>query len=357
MTANTKNGTPGQLAAARHESLSRRKLLRGLGAAIALPTLGSLYAPAAFAKAVRAMAPTRMAFVYVPNGAIPGAFWPAAEHGAAFELSPTLLPLAKVHKQLQVIAGLTDLSANAGADGAGDHARASGTFLTGVRINKTAGRDIRAGVSIDQVIANQIGHLTRFPSLELTCDAVRKSGACDSGYSCAYQYNLAWRSHNHADVAGAQSAFRLRTPVRRRQSSERVANLKRRQAEQRSILDFVLEDARSMQRRTRRPRQAEARSVPDRRARDRTAHREVIAAAGQEPRRPMRPTGIPDSYEEYVALMFDMLALAFETDSTRVATLLSRPRRQQPHLRRHRHRRPATTTSRITRTRPRSSRR
>ena len=92
--------------------------------------------------------------------------------------------------------GSTDLSADAGPDGAGDHARASGTFLTGVRIKKTAGSDIHAGISIDQVVANQIGHLTRFSSLELTCDAVRKSGDCDSGYACAYEYNLAWRSPN-----------------------------------------------------------------------------------------------------------------------------------------------------------------
>ena len=76
--------------------------------------------------------------------------------------------------------------------GPGDHARACATFLTGVRVKKTAGADIHAGVSVDQVAAQRIGHLTRFPSLELACDAVRKSGHCDSGYSCAYQYNLSW---------------------------------------------------------------------------------------------------------------------------------------------------------------------
>ena len=184
------------LAAERHASFSRRHFFRNLGACIALPAFASLYSRGAFAKAADKIAPTRMAFVYVPNGAIPAAWWPAGDRRRDFALSPTLAPLANVHKQLQVIAGLQDLSANAGPDGAGDHARASGTFLTGVRIKKTAGADIRAGVSIDQVVANQIGHLTRFPSLELTCDAVRKSGDCDSGYACAYEYNLAWRSHN-----------------------------------------------------------------------------------------------------------------------------------------------------------------
>ena len=138
------------------------------------------------------------------------------------------------------------MTAEPGADGAGDHARAGGTFLTGVRIKKTAGSDINAGVSIDQVVANQIGHQTRFASLELTCDAVRKSGECDSGYACAYEYNLAWQSSNQplAPEPNPQLAFeRLFGDGAR---NERVANLKRRQYEQHSILDFVLDDARSL---------------------------------------------------------------------------------------------------------------
>src|SRR4051794_12963151 len=133
----------------RFEGLSRRQVLRGLGACITLPTL--LSASPAFAKAVaKKAAPARMAFVYVPNGAIPAAWWPAGEGGAAFTLSPTLAPLANVRKYIQVISGLSDTSAEPGADGAGDHARASGTFLTGSRIKKTAGSDIKAGISIDQ---------------------------------------------------------------------------------------------------------------------------------------------------------------------------------------------------------------
>jgi hypothetical protein len=316
-----KNGAPDTLAAERHTSLSRRKLLRGIGAAIALPTLGSLYAPAAFAKAGKSLAPTRMAFVYVPNGAIPAAFWPKAEHGAAFELSPTLAPLANVHKQLQVIAGLTDLSANAGPDGAGDHARASGTFLTGVRIKKTAGSDIRAGVSIDQVVANQIGHLTRFSSLELTCDAVRKSGDCDSGYACAYEYNLAWRSHNQPLSPEHNPRFVFERLFGAGNARERVANLKRRQAEQHSILDYVLEDARAVNHKL---------DGRDKQKLDQylTSVREIEQRIDNSSRLQVKnpaidaPTGIPDSYEEHVALMFDMLALAFETDATRVATLL-----------------------------------
>ena len=231
----------------RHESLSRRQVLRGLGACVALPTL--LSASPAFAKAMaKKAAPARMAFVYIPNGAIPAAWWPAGEGGADFALSPTLAPLANVRNQIQVISGLTDVSAEPGADGAGDHARAGGTFLTGVRIKKTAGSDIKAGVSIDQVVANQIGHQTRFASLELTCDVVRKSGECDSGYACAYEYNLAWRSSNQPLAPEPNPRFVFERLFGSGSPHERVANLKRRQVEQHSILDYVLDDARGVSR-------------------------------------------------------------------------------------------------------------
>ncbi len=302
-------------AAERHSSFSRRHFFQGLGACIALPAFSSL------AQGASRVAPTRMAVVYVPNGIIPSAFWPAGDPGGAFALSPTLAPLANVHQQLQVISGLQDLSANAGADGAGDHARASGTFLTGVRIKKTAGSDIRAGVSIDQVVANQIGHLTRFSSLELTCDAVRKSGDCDSGYACAYEYNLAWRSHNQPLSPEHNPRFVFERLFGSGSPRERVGNLKRRQAEQKSILDFVLDDARSVNAKL---------DGRDRQKLDQylTSVREIETRIDNSTRLKEKnpevdaPAGIPDSYEEHVALMFDMLALAFQTDSTRVATLL-----------------------------------
>jgi len=301
--------------AERHESLSRRHFFKGLGACIALPAFSSL------AHGASRGAPTRMAVVYVPNGIIPSAFWPAGEPGGAFALSPTLAPLANVHKQMQVISGLNDICAEAGPDGAGDHARASGTFLTGVRIKKTAGSDIRAGVSIDQVVANQIGHLTRFSSLELTCDAVRKSGDCDSGYACAYEYNLAWRSHNQPLSPEHNPRFVFERLFGSGSPRERVGNLKRRQAEQKSILDFVLDDARSVNAKL---------DGRDKQKLDQylTSVREIETRIDNSTRLKVRnpatdaPAGIPDSYEEHVALMFDMLALAFQTDSTRIATLL-----------------------------------
>ncbi len=254
ITMNKNNGTSSNqhdLATERRLSLSRRRFLRGLGACMALPAFESfkplqlLGAPSG-AVADGQTAPVRMAFLQVPNGIIPGSFWPTGEAGPDFELSPTLQPLAKVRHELQVISGLDDLSANAGGDGGGDHARAGGTFLTGVRIKKTAGADIYGGVSIDQVVARKIGHLTRFSSLELACDAVRKSGDCDSGYACAYEYNMAWRSPTQPVTPETNPRLVFERLFGAGSPSQRSANLKLRQAEQHSILDFVMQDANSL---------------------------------------------------------------------------------------------------------------
>jgi hypothetical protein len=189
MKTNTSANVNLEQEAQRRMSLSRRRFLRGLGACMALPAFESLRplkllgtpAAALAGQAAATAAPVRMAFLQVPNGIIPGSWWPEGDGGKDFALPPTLQPMEKIRHEMQVIKGLDDLSANAGPDGGGDHARAGGTFLTGVRIKKTSGADIYGGISIDQVVAQKIGHLTRFPSLELTTDAVRKAGDCDSG--------------------------------------------------------------------------------------------------------------------------------------------------------------------------------
>ena len=274
-------------------------------------------APAGAAKA----APVRMAFVYVPNGAIPAAWWPEGDEGRDFVLSRTLQPLEKVRPHLQIISGLEDRSADPGPDGGGDHARAGGTFLTGVRIKKTSGSDIYAGTSIDQVVASQIGHLTRFPSLELTCDAVRKAGNCDTGYSCVYEYNLAWRSPIQPLSPEPNPRLVFERLFGAGPPSERVANLKRRQQEQHSILDFVMDDASVIE---------QSLNGRDRQKLDQylTSVREIEERIARAERMPVAnpavdaPAGIPANFEEHIALMFDMLTLAFQTDSTRVATLL-----------------------------------
>ena len=317
------NKTPAQKAAERLQSLSRRQFFRGAGACIALPAFASMYAGNAFGMAAgrSGKAPTRMAFVYVPNGIIPSAFWPEGDAAASYALSRTLEPLAKVRNRVSVISGLDDLSAEAGPDGAGDHARAGGTFLTGVRIKKTAGSDIHAGVSIDQVVANQIGHLTRFSSLELTCDAVRKAGDCDSGYACAYVYNLSWRSPNQPLTAEYNPRFVFERLFGEGPRGERVANLKRRQAEQHSILDFVMGDARSLDAkldgRDRQKLDQYLTSIREIETRIENSERLAIQNPNVE-----APAGVPEDYKAHIDLMFDMLLLAFQTDSTRVATML-----------------------------------
>jgi hypothetical protein len=316
------------LATQRHVSFTRRHFLRGLGACIALPAFESLLpmkllaaaAPGESLATTATGAPLRTAFVYFPNGAIPAAWWPAAE-GTDFQLSHTLQPLAASQKQIQVIGGLDHLNAMPGPDGGGDHARANGTFLTGVRLKKSA-TDIRAGISIDQTIARQVGHLTRFPSLELTCDAGRNTGACDSGYSCAYQYNLAWSSPNTPMTPEANPRQVFERLFGAGAPGERVANAQRRRQEQRSVLDFVMQDARTMQQRL-------GGRDQDKLDQYLTGVRELearIQKAEQlgEVKDPMVPTpvAIPADYPQHLQLMFDILLLAFQTDSTRVATLL-----------------------------------
>jgi len=216
---------------------------------------------------------------------------------------------------------LEHLNATAGNDGGGDHARANGTFLTGVRMKKSA-TDIRAGISIDQVMARQVGHLTRLSSLELTCDAGRNTGACDSGYSCAYQYNVSWSSPTTPMTPEANPRQVFERLFGKGTPGERAEELRRRRLEQRSILDFVVEDARDMQRRL---------NPGDKDKLDQylTGVRELEARIQRaeklgDPKDPRQstPTGIPATYAEHIQVMFDILLLAFQTDSTRVATML-----------------------------------
>ncbi len=309
---------------------NRRQFLRGLGACIALPALESLLPGGALAAGATAAAPLattstgaplRMGFVYFPNGAIQPAWWPKGE-GKDFELAETMQPFAPVKHRLQVLGGMDHVNAKPGPDGAGDHARASGTFLTGVRVKKTAGSDIHAGVSIDQLVARQVGHLTRFPSVELTCDAVRKAGNCDSGYSCAYQYNLSWSSPTTPVAPEPNPRLLFERLFGAGSPGQREESFKRRQVEQRSVLDFVLDEGRSLQRQL---------SYRDKQKLDEylVSVRDIeqrIQRAEQFGHVPdpsiATPEGIPVSFEEYVQVMFDMLLLAFQTDSTRVATFL-----------------------------------
>ncbi|MFM7207380.1 MAG: DUF1552 domain-containing protein [Planctomycetaceae bacterium] len=303
--------------------LSRRRflgssLLRGLGTAVAVPAFASLRPATAAAATAR---PTRMAFVYVPNG-VHLDRWRSRGTGRDYELGPTLEPLAGLRDTFQVISGLAHRNGTAGPDGAGDHARATATILTGMRPRKTAGADIRVGISVDQVAAQRIGRETRLPSLELSCDATRPSGSCDSGYACAYSFNMSWRSASQPATAEANPRLVFERLFGAGSGSERARSLAARRAGRRSILDFVAEDARSLGTRL---------DAADRRKLDEylAGIRELEAQLTRFDRMPAPdvadvdlPDGPPPSYADHMRLMADMLVLAFRTDSTRIATLM-----------------------------------
>ncbi|HEY5228555.1 MAG TPA: DUF1552 domain-containing protein [Opitutaceae bacterium] len=309
--------------------MSRRHFLRGLGACVALPTFGSLLAGKMLAASSPELqmattatgAPLRTAFVFFPNGAIPSRWWPTGAAGSDFALSPTLMPLEGMRKHVQVLAGLAHLNANPGNDGGGDHARGNGVFLTGVRLNKSA-TDIRAGISIDQVIANHVGHLTRFPSIELCCDSSRKSADCDSGYSCAYVYNLSWQSPTTPMPPESNPRLAFERLFGTGAHGERARNSQRRMAARRSVLDFVMTDAQDMQRRLARKDQEKLdQYLTGIRDVEKRIQRAEQFGPNVDPDQPT-PAGIPAQQVEYVELMYDIMLLAFQTDSTRVATFV-----------------------------------
>ncbi len=314
--------------------LDRRHFLRNLGICMALPALESfssrLLASSAEAAATGSAvattatgAPLRTAFLYFPNGAIPAAWWPT---GLAndFLLNRTMAPLANVKQHVQVLGGLADLSANGGVDGGGDHARANATFLTGVRIKKTNGADFHAGVSVDQIMAQRIGLLTPHRSLELSCDTVLNVGSCDTDYACVYQHNLAWSSPTSPLTPEVNPRLLFERLFGAGTPQERAKNLAIRQQQKRSILDFIQSDARSL---TREMSDRDRAKVDEYFTCVREIEQRIQAAERARAGRP-QPTvdapdaGIPASHTEYVRLMFDMLHLAFQTDSTRVATFM-----------------------------------
>ncbi len=313
----------------KHATIDRRGFLRGVGACIALPAMEAFLPGRALAATTSATkiattasgAPLRMAFIYFPNGAIQNQWTPTGS-GKDFAFGNTLAPLESLRHRIQVLSGLDHVNAEAGPDGAGDHARANGTFLTGVRVRKTAGSDIRAGISVDQVAANHIGGLTRFGSLELSSDPHRKSGGCDSGYSCAYESNLAWRSPTSPMSPESNPRQIFERLFGAGVPGQRGASLTQRRVQQRSILDFVMDDAKSVQKQLTHRDKAKMdeyltglREIEDR----------ITTAEGftniPDPASPT-PDGIPERYDDYIRLMFRMQALAFETDATRVTSMI-----------------------------------
>jgi hypothetical protein len=310
------------------KQLSRRALLRGTGAAIALPVLDAMV-PALAAPAT-SKSPSRMIFLYFPNGVQVESWWPKTESPSSTlteTLPPVLQPLAEYRKDILLLGGLTNDGGRAHGDGPGDHGRAGAAYLTGAHPKKTFGKDIQVGQSIDQFVAQKIGAQTRYASLELGCEEGIQGGNCDNGYSCAYSNSISWRTAstpNPPEVRPRAIFERLfgsgdfeKDPIKRAKQ-ERY---------RRSVLDSVLEDARRLQANL---------GATDRRKVDEYLYaiREIETrvekaektnagnAAKLEPALDKPPSSVPEHYGEHSRLMFDLITAALRTDSTRVITFL-----------------------------------
>jgi hypothetical protein len=301
--------------------LPRRTFLKGLGAAVALPMLDAMTPAFAGTTTPAAAAPTRLGFIYVPNG-ITMNKWTPATAGRGFEFSRILKPLEAYRDRTMVLSGLAQQNGNALGDGPGDHARAAACYLTGVHPKKTAGADIQNAVSVDQIAAAHIGTETRFPSIELGCDESRTVGNCDSGYSCAYTNSVAWRSPTSPMPPETNPRLAFERLFGSLDAGLDPATRARRRRQRRSILDLVADRTNAL---------VSTLGPSDRRKVDEylTAVREIerrIQIAEQDTREVTpdfeMPSGVPVTFAEYATLMYDIQAVAFQADLTRVATLM-----------------------------------
>ena len=306
--------------------LPRRTFLKGLGAAIALPYLDSMTPAfaarsASAAHAASARQAQRLIFTYIPNGVTMEAWTPAAT-GAAFEYTRILEPLTPFRDRTLVLSGLAHKNAYALGDGPGDHARAAACYLTGVHPKKTAGADIQNGVSVDQIAAAHIGAGTRFPSLELGCDDSRTVGNCDSGYSCAYTNSLSWRGETSPNPPETNPRLVFERLFGSFDAGLDPETRARRQDSRRSILDLVTgrtaELVKTLGTSDRRKVDEYLSSIREVERRIQMAEKDLTGL----PEDLEKPTGIPVTYDEYAALMFELQALALQADLTRVITMM-----------------------------------
>ena len=296
-------------------SLPRRTFLRGLGAVVALPLLDAMVpAASAFAK-TDASRPMRTGFIYVPHGADMASWTPAAA-GATFELSPTLKVLEPLKDSLVVVSNLKRAGTVSEM-----HAAASSGWLSGANTKRTEGEDYRVGTTIDQVLARQIGQSSQFPSLEFaTEDFTGYVGGCAPGYSCAYMNTISW----------ATPTSPLPMEINPRTAFERLfgdggsdAQRRRLAREDTSILDSIISEAHALQGqlgahdRTRVNDYLDnVREIERRIQKAETQHSTGLAALD-------KPLGVPESFEEHTGLMYDLLAMAFQADLSRVFTFMS----------------------------------
>ena len=298
--------------------LNRRTMLRAAGCSLGLPLLEAMLPRRGFA-ASEGKLPVRLAFVSFPNGAIMDAWRPQGD-GESFEFGPTMEPLVDLKPSITLFTGLAQENGFAKGDGPGDHARSSASLLTGAHPVKTSGANIRVGQSVDQAAAERIGHLTRLPSLEIGIERGRDAGSCDSGYSCAYSNNISWKN---ATTPMAKE-INPRLVFDRLFGNSLAGGQTRRSRVRQSVLDAVSEQAAELKNRLGQTDQQKIdQYFTSVREIEQRISRAAAAAPAEAPDGFDVPAGVPGDVQEHIRLMYDLLALAFQTDSTRVATFVT----------------------------------
>ena len=306
------------------KALSRRTVLRGMGVTLALPLLDAMV-PALSMAATAAKPVRRYGFFYMPNGVAMNHtgvnYWKPQTVGADFEFSTILKPLEPFRKQVTVVSGLHNRSAESLGDGNGDHTRSTGSWLTGTHIKRTEGSDLHAGISVDQVIASQFRKETALPSLELAILPSSVTGGCDTGYSCAYGTTLSWASPT--TPLPTQSSPRLvfeqlfgdGGPASQQVAAARTKN---------SILDSAIQEMAGLRTKLG---PADRSTVSDYLDVLREVERRIQQTEAKNAQSPMpqyeRPgIGVPERFDDHTKLMFDLQCLAFQGDITRVTTFM-----------------------------------
>lgn len=325
----------------------RRTFLRGAGAVLSLPFLESALPAAAWRGLERAGAapeqgPARFVSVFFPNG-VNQPDWigrpsvdsnqasasvkaaksvaPPVSTDGSVPLPPALEPLASLRDKFSVLRGLAHRNARALGDGPGDHARSSACFLTGAHPFKTAGADIRVGVSLDQELARHLRDETLFPSLELGIEGGRQSGNCDSGYSCVYSSTISWRNERTPVLKETRPRLVFERLFSVGSGASTPAQRRARILSRRSLLDYVSDDARRLRKKL----GARDRLKLDEYCeslRDVERRLEKLEKMGTPQAAGLAIPAKPSSYREHVQLMFDLIVLAFRLDLTRVVTFM-----------------------------------
>lgn len=301
--------------------LPRRTFLRGLGAALSLPLLDSMVPAQTPLSKTAAQPQIRLGLCFIPHGAVINNWTPIGE-GSDFEISRTLAPLEPFRNQLVVISNLAHRNAAPAGpgDNGGDHTRSPAVYLNGVHPKRTDGADIRAGITIDQIAAEKIGQQTPLPSLELAIeDFSGLVGSCDVGFSCAYMNTISWRT----PTTPLPMEINPRVVFDRLFGDGATAEERLERIEQeRSILDAVASDVRRLEGKlgpTDRNRVAEYLDTV------REIERRIQLAEKQNGSNiavPATPSGIPDDHQAHTHLMFDLMAVAFQADITRISTFM-----------------------------------